>query len=111
VGIDARVQRPCCVHPRGSDLRHHHDLERVDAYSSRTAQDDRRGSSGREIRCFAWRASEAAFEAQYVYGRASRLLDVEFSLSRGDLWSRYGWEIMLALIVAGCGAAKLIREF
>src|SRR5437660_2797661 len=25
--------------------------------------------------------------------------------------SRYGWEIMLALIVAGCGAAKLIREF
>jgi uncharacterized membrane protein len=25
--------------------------------------------------------------------------------------SRYGWEIMLALIVAGWGAAKLIREF
>ena len=25
--------------------------------------------------------------------------------------SRYNWEIMLALIVAGCGAAKLIREF
>src|SRR6266566_3431708 len=25
--------------------------------------------------------------------------------------SRYGWEIMLALIVAGMGAAKLIREF
>jgi len=35
---------------------------------------------------FAWRASEAAFETQYVYGRAGRLLDVEFSLSRGDLW-------------------------
>ncbi len=25
--------------------------------------------------------------------------------------NRYGWEIMLALIVAGCGAAKLIRQF
>src|SRR5437899_2456739 len=34
MGIDARVQRPCCVHPCGSDLRHDHDLERVDANSS-----------------------------------------------------------------------------
>ncbi len=25
--------------------------------------------------------------------------------------NRYGWEIMLALVVAGWGAAKLIREF
>ncbi len=85
VGIDALVQWTRCVHPRGSDLRDDHDFERVDAHSSRTAQDDRGSSSGPEIRCVAGRASEAAFEAQYVHGGAGRLSDAKFTLSGGNL--------------------------
>ncbi len=70
----------------GSDLWHHHDPQRVDAYSSRTAQNDRRRGGGREVRFVGWRASEVAFETQYVPGNTRCLLDVEQSLSGGDLW-------------------------
>jgi len=49
LGIDACVERPRCLHPRGSDLRHHHDVERVDAHSSSAAQDDYGGSSGEKL--------------------------------------------------------------
>src|SRR5207302_1898182 len=68
LGIDARVQRPRCVRPRGSDLRHHHDGERLVLHSSHAAQDDRGGGSWREIRSLVGRASEIAVQAQCIYG-------------------------------------------
>src|SRR5947209_6392874 len=60
LGIGARVQRARCIHSCGRNLRHHHDVERVDAHSSSAAQNDCVSGSGRNTRRIARRASQVA---------------------------------------------------
>src|SRR5438132_1553132 len=84
-GIDALGQRTRRIHSHGSDLRHHHGSECVVLHSPNAAQDARGCGSGRKVRCVARRASEVAFEAQHVPGRAGCLSDAEQSFSRCDL--------------------------
>ena len=110
LGIGACFQWARRLHPRRGDVRDDHDAERVGADSSRAAQDDRRSRDRRHVRPAL--GAQAKLRSKHNTFMAVPVVFIMLShhFPVATYGNTYSWQILVALVLIGWGAAKVIRQ-